>query len=131
MKKICFLIIILVPLIVKSQALLGFTIKEIKANFPNNDFEMVKTDDGAVIYKTEFNHGSFFYLFDKKTLTTDMCVLYPNNTTNLNALVELYNKEYVIISESSWKAYLENGVIMKVDLFYDKEDKIYYFTYKP
>jgi hypothetical protein len=36
--------------------------------------------------------------------------------TALNAQVEIYTKKYVIVSETSWKAYLEGGGIMEIDL---------------
>jgi len=49
--------------------------------------------------------------------------------TALNAQVEIYNKKYVIISETSWKAYLEGGGLMKINLTYDKDYKIYVFSY--
>ena len=131
MKKICFLIIILVPLVVKSQALLGFSIEDIKANFSENSFEKIISDNGRLMYRTEFEHGDFIYVFDKETLLSNTCMLFPNNLANLNALVELYNKEYVVVSDSSWKAYLDNGTIMKVELIFDTKNKIYFFVYKP
>jgi hypothetical protein len=49
--------------------------------------------------------------------------------TALNAQVENYNKKYVIVSETSWKAYLDGGSIMRINLVYDEENKTYFFTY--
>jgi len=117
--------------VVKSQALLGFSIEDIKANFSENSFEKIISDNGRLMYRTEFEHGDFIYVFDKETLLSNTCMLFPNNLANLNALVELYNKEYVVVSDSSWKAYLDNGTIMKVELIFDTKNKIYFFVYKP
>jgi len=49
--------------------------------------------------------------------------------TALNAQVEVYNKKYVIVSETSWKAYLEGGGIMKINLTFDEKNKLYIFYY--
>jgi hypothetical protein len=43
--------------------------------------------------------------------------------------VEIYNKKYVIISENSWKAYLEGGGMLKINLEYNEKQKIYIFYY--
>ena len=53
----------------------------------------------------------------------------PNDLTSLNAQFDVYNKKYVITSETSWKAYLEGGGIMKINLQYNKEYDIYVFYY--
>ena len=58
-----------------------------------------------------------------------MCVQIPDNLQALNTQVEIYNKKYVIISEKSWKAYLDGGETMKIDLKYNEEYETYLFYY--
>jgi hypothetical protein len=48
----------------------------------------------------------------------------------LNGQVEAYNKKYVIISDTKWKAYLEGGGILNIELTYNDENKLYVFSYK-
>lgn len=47
----------------------------------------------------------------------------------LNGQVEAYNKKYVIVSDTEWKAYLEGGGILKIKLEYNDEYEIYVFYY--
>ena len=47
----------------------------------------------------------------------------------LNGKVEAYNKNYVIVSDSEWKAYLEGGSVLKINLSYNEEHKFYVFKY--
>ena len=73
--------------------------------------------------------GTFIYYFDNETGLTSFCIQIPKDLVSLKAQVEIYNKKYVIISETSWKAYLEGGGLMKINLKYDEDSKSYYFTY--
>jgi len=47
----------------------------------------------------------------------------------MNGQVEMYNKKYVITSDTSWTAYLEDGGIIHISLLYDSENKISFFSY--
>ena len=73
--------------------------------------------------------GTFYYYFDNETGLTNFCMQITKDMPSLNAQVEIYNKKYVITLETSWKAYLEGGGIMKINLKYSKEYKIYVFYY--
>ena len=54
-----------------------------------------------------------------------MTIVIPDNQTALNVLVERYNREYVIISETEWKMYGNNG-IMKISLIFAEEGGYYF-----
>lgn len=129
MKKLIFALIVLFPLVGKAQAHLGVSLAELKEKYPAKTFTTAYTDDGTKYVSAEMLLGTFVYYFDKENGLTYFCIQIPNNMTDLNTQVEIYNKKYVIISETSWKAYLEGGGLMRINLVYDEENKSYYFRY--
>jgi len=129
MKKLIFAIIVMLPILCKAQAHLGSTLADIKAMYPDKVFKVDYTTSGRKYASAEMYYGTFVYYFDKETGLSNYCIQHTDNMTALNAQVEVYNKKYVIISETSWKAYLEGGGIMKIKLVYDEEYKLYVFQY--
>jgi hypothetical protein len=129
MKKLIFALIIMLPLIAKAQAHLGSTLSEIKAMHPDKVFTVKYTDDGQKYAYTDMYYGTFYYYFDKETGLSNFSMQIPESITALNAQVESYNNKYVILSETSWKAYLEGGGLMKINLQYNKEYDLYVFYY--
>ena len=129
MKKLIFALIVMLPLLGKAQAHLGATLTDIKALHTDKVFTVKYTDDGQKYAYTNMYYGTFYYYFDKETGLSNFCMQIPNNMTALNAQVEAYNKKYVIVSETSWKAYLEGGGLMKINLQYNKEYDVYVFYY--
>ena len=73
--------------------------------------------------------GTFVYYFDKDTKLSNICIQIVDEMPYLNGQVESYNKKYVIVSDSEWKAYLEGGNILKINLSYNEEHKFYVFKY--
>jgi hypothetical protein len=130
MKNLILAIILMLPLLGKSQAHLGSTLAEIKALHPDKVFKIDYTKQGQKYASAEMYYGLFVYYFDSETGLSNYCLQIPDNMNALNAQVEVYNKKYVIISETSWKAYLEGGGLMKINLIYDEEYKMYVFHYK-
>ncbi len=122
---ICFLS----PIISKAQAHLGSTLSEIKSKYPDKNFKINVTNDGQKYTTAKMGLGEFVYYFDKETNLSNLVIQIPNNMTALNTQVEIYNKKYVIVSEVSWKAYLEGGGIMYIDLQYNKDLDSYIFYY--
>ena len=129
MKKSIFVFLVMLPIIGKAQAHLGVTLAEIKTQYLDKVFSIDSTTDGIKYASAAMPLGRFIYYFDKDTGLTDFCVQIPLDMTALNTQVEIYNKKYVIISETSWKAYLEGGGLMKIKLKYDENNKSYYFSY--
>lgn len=129
MKKIIFALILLLPLLGKAQAHLGSSLADIKAMHPDKVFKIDYTKQGQKYASAEMYYGTFVYYFDSETGLSNYCIQIPDNMTALNAQVEVYNKKYVIVSDTSWKAYLEGGGMMKINLIYDEENKLYYFSY--
>jgi len=135
MKKIIIGLLIAIPLLGKGQARLGYSIYEIKKDFPNNKFEYSANLTNKVYYLewTEFASGIMFYAIDRETNICDECLLYPKNVGTMNALVEKYNNNYVIISSTEWNYYANNGEIIVIKLKHlDNIDhpNVFIFTYK-
>ncbi len=129
LKILFFVIFGMFPFLGKSQAHLGSTIAEIKAIHPDKIFTTKFTNNGIKYIYANMTFGTFYYYFDKESGLSNLCLQIPDNMNALNAQVEVYNKKYVIISETSWKAYLEGGGLMKINLKYDEDIKGYLFIY--
>jgi len=129
MKKLIFALIVMLPLLGKAQAHLGSTLADIKALHPDKVFKIDYTKQGQKYASAEMYYRTFVYYFDSETGLSNYCFQIPDNMTALNAQVEVYNKKYVIISETSWKAYLEGGGLMKINLTYYEDSKLYIFSY--
>lgn len=129
MKKIKLILVLLLPFIGLAQAHLGISLNELKELHKDKIFKIDFTDEGIKYATAEMLYGEFTYYFSNEDGLTYRCIQIPNNMIALNTLVENYNGKYVILSETSWKAYLEGGGIMKIDLIFDEVYKAYYFTY--
>lgn len=129
MKKVILAFLMALPLIGKSQAHIGSTLADLKARYPDKTFKIEYANDGTKYTTANQTYGTFVYYFDNETGLTKFCIQFPDNMTALNSQVEVYNKKYVIVSETSWKAYLEGGGIMKINLTFDEKSKLYIFYY--
>ena len=111
---------------VNAQARLGDTEWEIRAEFSEKTFTSGYTEDGDKWLKMETSIGTVGYYFGKESdWKCYMTIVIPDNQTALNVLVERYNREYVIISETEWKMYGNNG-IMKISLIFAEEGGYYF-----
>ena len=128
MKKLLILLCIVLPVLAKSQAHLGATMKEIKDFYPNNIFTSDVTVSGNRYITTEMDRGSFTYYFDSTGLSY-LCTLIPKDLFKLNEQVQEFNHEYVITSDTTWKAYLDGGSIMYIKLSYSPQYKLSSFIY--
>lgn len=130
MNIIMYTLLILIPLLGNSQAHIGSTLSDIKSFHPDKVFKIDYTDTGIMYASANMHFGTFVYYFDSETGLSKFCIQIPDNMASLNAQVEVYNNKYVIISETSWKAYLEGGGVMEINLTYNEEYKLYVFYYK-
>lgn len=130
MKKLLFKLILLISITGNAQAHLGNTLEEIKKLHPEKTFEIDYTTSGQKYASADMTYGTFSYYFNKETGRSEYCMQIPNNMIALNTQVEIYNRNYVIVSETSWKGYVDGGGIIKIELLYSQEHKLSYFTYK-
>jgi len=130
MKKLLFLLLIIIPLFIKGQACLGFTESEIKNKFNKKVFSSGYTDDGKVKYiYTDMIFGTMAYYFPTNSNYCTFCVQFPFTSEDRNYLVKYYNDIYVITSSYTWTAYTDNGFTIYISLIYDKETELYVFFY--
>jgi hypothetical protein len=129
MKKLLQVIFLFFPLLCSAQAHLGQSLSGLKMEYPDRVFKIEYAEDGTKFTTAKHPLGTFLYYFDKETDLTFMCMQIPNDLQALNTQVEIYNRKYVIVSESSWKAYLDGGNTMKIKLIYSEELGTYYFVY--
>ena len=128
-KKMILVLISIVPILGNAQAHLGESLSGLQERYPDKTFKIEYAKDGTKYALVDQPLGTFAYYFDQETDLTYMCIQIPDNLQALNTQVEIYNKKYVIVSESSWKAYLEGGGIMKINLTYNQEHGTYWFLY--
>jgi hypothetical protein len=117
------------PLLILGQAHLGLSESEIRETYPEKTFEEDYTEDGQKYISTFMTYGSFVYYFDKDTGLSYSCIQIVKELPYLNGQVEAYNKKYVIISDTKWKAYLAEGGILNIELKYEEEYKLHVFYY--
>ncbi|TYB72666.1 hypothetical protein ES677_01565 [Bizionia gelidisalsuginis] len=129
MKRLLFLLIVFLPFLSSAQAHLGTTEKEIRDLHSEKTFKVEYNDDGEKYISTFMIYGTFIYYFDKKTKLSNFCMQIVDEMPYLNGQVETYNRKYVIVSDTEWKAYLKGGNILKINLTYNDENKFYIFHY--
>jgi hypothetical protein len=128
MKKIMFsLVFILLNTFVFSQARIGYSELQIRNEFYYCKFDTNYNEKGQKYIGTgDFEKYFIIYYFDENNICY-ACTLMPKTTGYLNYFVEKYNNDFVIISNTQWKFYNENG-IMFVTLIFGSE--ITYFLFE-
>lgn len=114
MKQIITLLTCLLTFGVFGQARIGFTLSDIKKDFAKYPQSLTTTDDGDYRLKVETPEMVLLYYFKEYSYAT---AVIPLSDAMLNAMVELYNKNYVIVSSTEWKSYTAEGV-MKGELIF-------------
>lgn len=117
------------PFFAFTQAHLGSSLSDLKTMYPEKTFKIEYADDGTKFTTAEQLLGVYIYYFDKETNLTFLCIQVPNDMEALSAQIEIYNKKYVILSDTTWKAYLEGGTTMNIYLKYQEEYNTYIFYY--
>lgn len=108
-----------------AQARLGSTESQIRKDFSDRYFERGTANDGTkYIYWSDESMIVAYYLDSKNVCQS--CAIFPKKQGTLNYLVEKYNKNYVIVSETQWKMYSDNG-IMNIELVFDNGNAIIKF----
>lgn len=113
----------------QGQAHLGVSEYKIRNMYPEKKWTSDYTKNGTKYISADMVYGTFIYYFDKETQLSYYCLQLPFSIPAMNGQVEAYNKKYVITSDRSWTAYLEDGGIMYIKLLYDEENKVSYFSY--
>lgn len=108
-----------------SQARLGSTWLDIYSEFKEYSPETRTTDDGELLMVVSWDKiRNYYYFTDKRQCYRT--VIYPTTDGALNGLVEIYNKRYVIVSNTEWRMY-SNGSISSIKLI--THDGITFFVW--
>jgi len=114
--------------IVFGQARLGSTASEIRSEFWESSYNLKSgyDDDGDYYITITTERATVIYYF-KSDKVCYLTAIIPDNQGALNFYVELYNKQYVVVSATQWKMYSNNG-IANINLIYP-EGGGYYFLW--
>ncbi|MGR6087941.1 MAG: hypothetical protein ACU4F9_07190 [Arcticibacter sp.] len=111
------------------QARLGSSATDIRSEFSGSSYNLKSgyDDDGDYYISIKMELANVMYLFnsDKSCYLT---LIAPDNQGALNYYVELYNKQYVIVSSTQWKMYSENG-IANIELVYPESGGYFFRWY--
>ena len=129
MKKATLIISMLISIFSYSQVRLGSTASEIRQEFPPSVYPTTSgwDNDGDYYLRISFAKSTTTYYFNEDGRCY-LVHLWPNTQTDLNWYVQLYNQEYVIISDTEWKMYGPNG-ICSVRLIYPPNGG-YFFAWR-
>jgi hypothetical protein len=122
-RKLFILLFAICSTIIFGQARLGSTVSDIKSEFSESSYNLKSgydsDDDYYIILTTEKAEVLHYFNSDK---ICNLSIIKPKNQGALNYYVELYNKQYVIISDRKWKMYSENG-IANIELLFPESGK--------
>lgn len=112
-------ILVLISSSLHAQARIGASISEIRQEFWETKYNLKGDydDDGDYYIQIDIERATVFYYFNEEKICY-MTVISPDNQGALNYFVELYNNNYVIVSETKWKMYSKDG-IANIELIFD------------
>lgn len=129
MKKLILLLLALLPYVSNAQSLFGYSPAEIKAKWPTEQFTYDKWGENKDLIMMSFikdNMGiAYFFNKDNESVVTSVS---PLTQGQLQTLVELYNKRYVIINTTTWRFY-DSGSVYLCKLTQTDNGK-YHFIWK-
>jgi hypothetical protein len=109
-----------------SQARLGSSWLDIYSEFKEYSPETRTTDDGELLMVVTWDKiRNYYYFTDKRQCYRT--VIYPTTEGALNGLVEIYNKRYVVVSNTEWKMY-SCGLISSIKLI--NHDGVTFFLWE-
>ena len=108
------------------QARLGTSATEIRSEFSESSYNLKSgyDDDGDYYITVETERATVIYYFNSDKICY-LTLIAPDDQGALNFYVELYNKQYVIVSAKEWKMYSENG-IAKIELVYPESGGFFF-----
>lgn len=119
--KLIFVLLLLFKGTTNAQCRLGYSVYEVKEELIENNCTNFKdgyTEDGQYFFHAIISGGQnlVYYGFSKETHKCIITIIYPLSNEMLNALVEKYNREFVIINNYTWKWYTPTGNVVKVEM---------------
>lgn len=120
---------ILFSILLFSQSRIGYTESEIRSEFYYCKFETGYLDNGTkYIYTDDGNNASVAYFFTANG-NCNLTMIFPDSQNALNEYVQIYNNKFVKVSDTQWKAYLDETVLT-IDLFFDTDSPYFVISNK-
>ncbi len=130
MKKFILIFLLFVSCVAKSQALIGYTPSEVRAKFPDKEWEYGKWGEKDNLLVMSYLSGEiisgYFFNEDQKSV---LCSITPLDQGTLQAMIEMYNKKYVIKDSYHWEFY-SSGTIFKCSLNLTDEGRYYFLWHE-
>lgn len=124
--SICLFVVCAITMYAQSR--LGYSVSEIRQEFSESKYNLKsnydKNNNFYISISTETSSVVYYFNSNDKCIIT---FIVPDNQGSLNAYVESYNKQYVIVSPTQWKMYCSEG-IAEIKLVYG-DDGGYYFIW--
>lgn len=122
-----FFILISDSSLLYSQALIGYNYDEVidKCLDQKLTFTEGQTDSFGKFIQIDQSISKVVYVFNSNNLCY-ITIIYPKSQLDLKNYVENYNEEYVVVSDTEWKAYLTIGIC---DIHLDYDSGNYYFLW--
>ena len=108
----------------QAQARVGTKANDIISEFSHKGIQYDRTNDGTKFLWYSDKSVFVAYYLDENSVCTSTVII-PNSQGVLNWYCEKFNREAVIISDTSWKLYTKGGVLY-IKLVYT-DDGAYYF----
>lgn len=112
-----------------SQSRLGSSRSEIYSEFQSLSPEFGATEDGTPTMSVMFGRSYTRYFFDDNNICNFVAIV-PNRQGDLNYYVELYNKQYVVVSATAWKMYSKDGNIATIELVTQNGVSMFVWTFE-
>jgi len=110
MKTIVLIALCLLLNIGLAQSRLGLSTHDIRKELNELGIKITSGFDSKGKYYYDVSDANVDVRYYFHNSVCDMTLIMPKSAAHLNALVEGYNKRYVIISKTHWRAYDIDGV---------------------
>lgn len=125
-KKLLILFLLAMPWPSQAQSLFGYSPTELREKWPGVQWEYEKWGKENSLLMMSFSQErlrvSYFFDNSNKSIVTTIT---PLTQGELQSIVEIYNKRYVIVDGYTWRFY-DEGSIYLCKLNHIKDDKYYF-----
>lgn len=126
MKKLLTLLLVITPWLSNAQALFGYSPTEIRTKWSEMEFRYDKWGEEKNLMMMSFTkeklNVTYFFDEDNKSIIT---TLVPLTQGHLQAVIEHYNKRYVIVDSYTWRFY-DDGSIYLCELKQTNDGRYYF-----
>jgi len=110
-----------------AQALLGYSMGDVRKEFPNEDWEYGKWGERKEYSTMSFKADKLvvIYYFNENMMSVGTSIV-PLTQGMLQGMIEIYNERYVVVDDKHWKFY-NKGNVMRCSLSSTDEGLFYFY----